>query len=135
MVNMDYKALADLLLPDVKHGVDYYENLYPSRNLPDGAKVTRYAPSPTGFQHLGGVFAAIIAERLAHQSGGIFYLRIEDTDRKREIEGGDREIVSAMKTYDIYFDEGLNEDGAEIGNYGPISRAEEKKCIRPMSNI
>lgn len=121
---MDYKKLADLLLPELKHTVDYYENLYPKRELKDGAMVTRYAPSPTGFQHLGGVFAALIAERMAHQSGGVFYLRIEDTDKKREVEGGDQEIIKALNTYEIYFDEGLTEKGIEKGGYGPYKQSQ-----------
>ena len=101
----------------------YYENSYQKRELKEGAMVTRYAPSPTGFQHLGGVFAALIAERMAHQSGGVFYLRIEDTDRKREVEGGDQEIINALHTYDIYFDEGLTMEGTERGNYGPYKQS------------
>ena len=127
---MDYKKLADLLLPDVKHTVDYYENLYPKRELKDGAMVTRYAPSPTGFQHLGGIFAALIAERMAHQSGGVFYLRIEDTDKKREIEGGDQEIIKALNTYDIYFDEGQTEIGIEKGNYGPYKQSQREDIYK-----
>lgn len=127
---MDNKKLAELLLPDVKQTVDYYERLYPKRMLKEGAVVTRYAPSPTGFQHLGGVFAALIAERIAHQSGGVFYLRIEDTDRKREIEGGDKEILKALNTYDIYFDEGLTEDGIERGSYGPYKQSEREDIYK-----
>lgn len=127
---MDYRKLAELLLPDVKHTLDYYEKLYPKRKLKEGAMITRYAPSPTGFQHLGGVFAALIYERLAHQSGGVFYLRIEDTDRKREVEGGDREIVRALNTYDIYFDEGITEEGTEKGSYGPYKQSKREDIYK-----
>lgn len=127
---MDYKKLAELLLPDVKHTAEYYEKLYPKRELKDGAMVTRYAPSPTGFQHLGGVFAALIAERMAHQSGGVFYMRIEDTDRKREVEGGDKEIVRALNTYGICFDEGLTEEGTEKGSYGPYKQSQREDIYR-----
>jgi glutamyl-tRNA synthetase len=130
MDKMDYKKLADLLLPNVKHTAEYYENLYPKRELKEGAMVTRYAPSPTGFQHLGGIFAALIAERMAHQSGGVFYLRIEDTDRKREVEGGDQEIIKALNTYDIYFDEGLTEEGTERGSYGPYKQSQREDIYK-----
>ena len=80
---MDNLQMAQLLFPNVDKTPEYYEELYPKRNLPDGAKVTRLGPSPTGFIHLGNLFGAITDERLAHQSGGVFYLRIEDTDNKR----------------------------------------------------
>ena len=79
---MDYKKLAELLFPGITKTPDDYEKLYPERELPEGAKVTRFAPSPTGFLHIGGLFASLISERLAHQSGGVFLLRIEDTDKK-----------------------------------------------------
>lgn len=113
---MDLNKLADLLIKaeNVKP-LEYYENLYPERNLPQGAKVTRFAPSPTGFLHLGGLFGAMADERLAHQSGGITYLRIEDTDAKREVEGAVDAIISGFKYFGVKFDE-----GAEIGGaYGP----------------
>ena len=72
---MDYKHLADMLFPDVKLTVDEVEAMYPPRNLPEGAKVTRFAPSPTGFVHFGGMYQAVVDERLAHQSGGVFFRR------------------------------------------------------------
>lgn len=109
--------LAELLFPHIKNTVEYYEELYPSRKLPDGAQVTRIAPSPTGFIHLGNLFGALTDERIAHQSGGVFYLRIEDTDNKRKVEGAVETVISAMKYFCIDFDE-----GAEIepeGCYGP----------------
>ena len=84
---MDNNKLAELLFPHIDKTPEYYENLYPERNLGEGAKVTRIGPSPTGFVHLGNLYNAIIGERLAHQSGGVFYLRVEDTDAKREVEG------------------------------------------------
>ena len=84
---MDTIRLAQLLFPDVTETPEQVEARYPARQLPEGAKVTRMAPSPTGFMHLGNLFGAVVDERLAHQSGGIFYLRIEDTDKKREVEG------------------------------------------------
>ncbi len=93
---MDFKRLAELLFPDVTETPEDMENRYPPRNLPDGARVTRFAPSPTGFIHLGGIYGAMIDERLAHQSGGVFYLRIEDTDAKREVEGAAEQLISVL---------------------------------------
>ncbi|HHU17814.1 MAG TPA: glutamate--tRNA ligase, partial [Clostridiales bacterium] len=84
---MDYVKLANLLFPHIKKNPLEYEEIYPQRTLPVGAKVTRLGPSPTGFIHLGNLYGAFVDERLAHQSGGIFYLRIEDTDDKRQVEG------------------------------------------------
>ncbi len=115
---MDYQKLAELLFPDVTETAEDMEARYPQRNLPEGAKVTRMAPSPTGFMHLGNLFGAITDERLAHQSGGVFYLRIEDTDAKRAVEGGVETIISVFKKFGLNFDEGALIDG-EKGDYGP----------------
>ncbi len=123
---MDGKIIADLLLPNIKNTPDYYEGLYPERNLPEGAVVTRFAPSPTGFLHLGGLYISIVYERLAHQSGGVFCLRIEDTDRKREVKGGVEEIIRALNVYDINFDEGMRLDGNEVGDYGPYKQSDRE---------
>src|SRR5574344_654950 len=103
---MDYCKLAELLFPDVKNVPADIEAQFPARNLPEGAKVTRFAPSPTGFVHFGGLFPVTVGERLAHQSGGVFYLRIEDTDSKREVEGAEESLISTLKHYGIEFDEG-----------------------------
>ena len=113
---MDWNRLADILIPDENvKPLGYYEQLYPERDLPKGAKVTRLAPSPTGFMHLGNLYVAIANERIAHQSGGVFYLRIEDTDDKRKVEGAVDVIHSSLQYFGIRFDE-----GAELsGNYGP----------------
>ncbi|HYE12671.1 MAG TPA: glutamate--tRNA ligase family protein, partial [Patescibacteria group bacterium] len=97
------KQLADLLFPHIEKTPEYYEAKYPQRQLPEGAKVTRVAPSPTGFIHMGALYAAVIPERIAHQSGGVFFLRIEDTDKKREIEGGVSEIVNSFAHYKLKF--------------------------------
>ena len=115
---MDTQKLADLLFPNVTETPEELELRYPPRDLPEGAKVTRMAPSPTGFMHLGNLFGAVTDERLAHQSGGIFFLRIEDTDKKREVEGGVETIISVFKKFGLNFDEGALVDG-ELGNYGP----------------
>jgi hypothetical protein len=107
MIKMNNTKLADLLLPSIQETPEYYINLYPKRNLKPNAMVTRYAPSPTGFQHLGGVFAALIPERLAHQSEGIFYFRIEDTDKKREVAGAIEDSTNTLRDFGIHFDEGV----------------------------
>ena len=107
---MDYQALAERLLPETYLPLEEYEKMYPPRSLPQGAEVTRLAPSPTGFIHLGNLFVAIANERIAHQSGGIMYLRIEDTDEKRRVDGAVEAVKNALKYFSIRFDE-----GAEIG--------------------
>ena len=93
---MDNNALAQLLFPDVTASPDDMEKRFPPRQLPEGANVTRIGPSPTGFVHLGNLYNALIGERIAHQSGGVFYLRIEDTDSKREVEGAVDTVINAM---------------------------------------
>lgn len=136
---MDYNALADLLFPglDEEAVIARIEAAYPPRSLPEGAKVTRMAPSPTGFMHLGNLFGAIADERLAHQSGGVFYLRIEDTDQKREVPGAVETILRVFSDYELPFDEGASADG-DNGAYGPyrqrqregIYRAYAKRLVR-----
>lgn len=116
---MDNNKLAELLFPHIDKTPEYYEALYPKRNLPEGAKVTRIGPSPTGFVHLGNLYNAIIGERLAHQSGGVFYLRVEDTDAKREVEGAVELVLSSMNYFGIHFDEGMTENDGQKGDYGP----------------
>ena len=121
---MDYTKLADLLLPSIDKTPEYYINLYPKRNLKPDAMVTRYAPSPTGFQHLGGVFAALISERMAHQSEGIFYLRVEDTDKKREVIGAIEDSTNTLHDFGIHFDEGVVDSNSEKGAYGPYKQSD-----------
>ncbi|MBU3130453.1 glutamate--tRNA ligase [Clostridium tagluense] len=121
---MDCLKLADLLLPSIDKTPEYYSNLYPERNLKQGAMVTRYAPSPTGFQHLGGVFAALISERVAHQSEGIFYFRVEDTDKKREVVGAIEDSTNTLRDFGIYFDEGVVDSNSEKGAYGPYKQSD-----------
>jgi len=124
---MDYKYLSELLFPNVTLTREEIEARYPARNLPEGAKVTRFAPSPTGFIHLGGLFPSTVGERLAHQSGGVFYLRIEDTDSKREVDGAAEALITTLEKYNICFDEGASlGDGGEIvdrGDYGPYKQS------------
>ncbi len=126
---MDYNYLADLLYPNITTMPEDMEARYPKRDLPEGAKVTRIAPSPTGFMHLGNLFGAITDERLAHQSGGVFILRIEDTDAKREVEGGVETIINVFSRFGLSFDEGALIDG-EFGNYGPYRQRERAEIYQ-----
>lgn len=117
---MDNKKLAELLFPDVVNGPDFYEKKYPERNLSKGAEVTRMAPSPTGFIHLGNLYSALADERIAHRNGGVFYLRIEDTDEKRKVDGAVETIINVLRYFDIEFDEGAGfEDTEPQNSYGP----------------
>ena len=125
-LNMTDKEFAEYLFPDLKHEYDYYENLYKNRNLEEGSVVTRFAPSPTGFVHMGSLFAAFVAKKVAKDKNGIFYLRIEDTDQKREVENCVSLIINDLKNFDIKFDEGMNSDDSEIGEYGPYIQSKRK---------
>jgi glutamyl-tRNA synthetase len=129
------KQLAELLFPHIDKKAEYYENLYPQRNLPVGAKVSRIAPSPTGFIHMGALYAAMIPERIAHQSGGVFFLRIEDTDKKREVEGGVSEIVNSFSHYELKFDEGMTSETTEKGIYGPYKQSERKEIYQTFAKM
>lgn len=122
---MDYKDLANLIFPDAKD-ISYYEEKYPRRNLPEGAIVTRFAPSPTGFVHIGGLYQALVARTAAEKSKGVFILRIEDTDQKREIENGTEGIIQSLKDFDMMPDEGRISKDEEIGNYGPYQQSLRK---------
>ena len=117
----DFKKLADLLFPDVVNTPGFYEEKYPYRKLPSKAEVTRLAPSPTGFMHLGNLYSALADERIAHKKGGVFYLRIEDTDEKRKVDGAVETIINVMKYFNIEFDEGAGfENSRENNLYGTI---------------
>ncbi|MBE6573748.1 MAG: glutamate--tRNA ligase [Ruminococcaceae bacterium] len=126
---MDYKALSELLFPHITKTPEDIEAMFPPRELPEGAKVTRFAPSPTGFVHFGSLFPTMVGERLAHQSGGVFYLRIEDTDAKREVEGADMDIINSYASYGIFFDEGICA-GGEKGNYGPYRQSKRAEIYQ-----
>ena len=115
---MDYQALAELLFPHVTATPEELEARFPQRNLPEGAVVTRMAPSPTGFVHLGNLVQGMISERMAHQTKGVLFLRVEDTDAKREVPGAVEVLISSLKHYNIHFDEGATIDG-DNGAYGP----------------
>lgn len=128
---MDYNRLSELLFPHIEKTPEDYEKMFPERDLAEGAMVTRLGPSPTGFIHLGNLYGAFVDERLAHQSGGTFYLRIEDTDDKRYVEGAVETIITSLKFFDINFDEGALLDG-EKGDYGPYyqsCRGEIYQCF------
>ncbi|MCM1314228.1 MAG: glutamate--tRNA ligase [Prevotella sp.] len=126
---MDFNLLADVLFPDIKETPEDIVKRFPERDLPAGACVTRIGPSPTGFVHLGNLYNAIIAERLAHQSDGVFYLRIEDTDNKREVEGAVETLINAMNYFGVNFDEGASGDG-ENGAYAPYRQRQRKNIYQ-----
>lgn len=119
---MDYKDLADLIFPDAKD-ISYYEEMYPERNLPEGAVVTRFAPSPTGYVHIGGLYQCVLENVLTKRTNGVLFLRVEDTDQKREIENGVAGIVDSLKNFDIEYDEGLISENDEKGSYGPYKQS------------
>ena len=133
-MNKDYERkcyeLAYLIFPDVDETVDDLEIRYPERNLPEDAKVVRIGPSPTGMMHTGTLFQAMINKKLASQSGGKFYVRIEDTDQKREVEGAIDEIMAGLEHFDLMPDEGVMKKDQEIGDYGPYTQSKRKEIYR-----
>ena len=116
---MTNKDLANVMYPNVTKTIYDYEVIYKERNLPEGAIVTRFAPSPTGFVHMGSLLTAFIASKMPKDTNGVFYLRIEDTDGKRTVENGISGILYDLKNFDIIPDEGVISETEEIGNYGP----------------
>ncbi len=127
---MDLKKLASALIPDDDLiDPDKYEEIYPPRDLPAGAQVTRLAPSPTGFIHLGNLFSALADERMAHTTGGVFYLRIEDTDLKRKVDGAVESVIRSLNYFGIKFDEGA-EIESKLNIYGPYYQRQRAKIYR-----
>lgn len=126
---MGYTELAELIFPNSKP-ISFYENKYKERNLPEGAMVTRFAPSPTGYVHIGGLYQSIINRKLAEQSNGVFILRIEDTDQKRQIENGTIEIINSLEKFNIEFDEGMINETQESGKYGPYKQSLRKEIYQ-----
>ena len=118
-----FEQMAELLLPHIDKEPEYYENLYPERNLPEGARVVRIAPSPTGYLHLGTLFMALVNRITADSTGGIFYTRIEDTDKKREIEGGIDDIINGLLQFGINIDEGYVTPTQQQGIYAPYKQS------------
>lgn len=126
----NYELLADLLLPHIDKTPEFYENMYPERNLPEGARVTRIAPSPTGYLHLGTLFTSLVNRITATTTGGIFYTRIEDTDKKREVLGGIEDIIEGLKRFGISIDEGFISGSEESGNYGPYQQSKRAEIYQ-----
>ena len=129
---MNYAELSELIYPSLPHTADEYEAMYPARDLPEGAMVTRLGPSPTGFIHLGNLYGAFVDERLAHQSGGVFFLRIEDTDDKRYVENAVETIIGSLKFFGINFDEGVTSDG-DVGVYGDYTQSHRGEIYRSFA--
>lgn len=126
---MDYKELANLIFPDAKD-ISYYEEKYPERNLPEGAIVTRFAPSPTGYVHIGGLYQSLVAIMAAKKTKGVFFLRVEDTDQKRKVENGITDIVNSLKVFDMAPDEGMISETEWIGEYGPYIQSKRKEIYQ-----
>ena len=129
---MDYKDLANLIFPNAKD-ISYYEEKYPARNLPEGAVVSRFAPSPTGFVHIGGLYQALVAKEMTKKTNGVFFLRVEDTDQKREVENGVTGIVNSLIDFDILPDEGMVTETEEKGSYGPYKQSERKDIYQAFA--
>jgi len=129
-MDMDLKKLASRLIPDKNLlPPEEYEKIYPERDIDKGAEVTRLAPSPTGFIHLGNLYSALADERAAHTSGGIFYLRIEDTDEKRKVEGAVESVIRSLKYFGLKFDEGAEID-SPLNKYGPYYQRQRAEIYR-----
>lgn len=124
------EKMAELLLPKIDKEPSYYENKFPERNLPEGAKVTRVAPSPTGYLHLGTLFTSLVNRITATSSGGIFFTRIEDTDKKREVEGGIADIIDGLNRFGIKIDEGFISGENESGDYGPYQQSKRAEIYQ-----
>ncbi len=127
----DNKELAELLFPDVTLTIDDLEKRYPPRNLGEGAQVTRFAPSPTGFLHTGSLFTSLISYTIAKQSGGVYYFRLEDTDTKRTIEGSGDLLIEQLKEFGIISSEGYTPNG-DVGDYGPYQQSKRKDIYRAV---
>ena len=123
--------LIKLIFPNVKDK-SFYEEKYPERNLKEGAIVTRFAPSPTGFVHMGSLFSAYVSSKAAHDTDGVFFLRIEDTDQKREVENGIENIIRDLNNFDIKIDEGVTRSG-EKGAYGPYIQTHRKEIYESFA--
>lgn len=130
------EELASLIFPDITETIEDLEKRYPKRNLPEGAEVTRFAPSPTGFLHIGGLFGSLIDMTVANETNGKFIFRIEDTDKKREVENGVRNLITQMRAFKVINDEGLVSETEEVGDYGPYKQSEReyiyKVCAKEL---
>ena len=130
---MDFEALGELLFPDITKTPDYFEELYPPRQLKEGARVTRFAPSPTGYLHIGGLFGALTDVMTARATEGVAYLRIEDTDKKREIDDGVSAIINGFDAFGVGFDEGVTGFGTEEGAYGPYTQSQRVEIYKTVA--
>ncbi|MBQ3045576.1 MAG: glutamate--tRNA ligase [Clostridia bacterium] len=130
---MDNKKLAELLFPQIDKTPDYYEELYPERGLAEGARVTRFAPSPTGYLHIGGLFGALVDVLTAQATNGVSYLRIEDTDKKREIDDGVSAIINGFDYFGVEFSEGVTGFGTEKGAYGPYTQSQRAEIYQTVA--
>lgn len=124
-----YRDLAELLFPNIKETEEDLEKRYPERSLPEGAQVTRFAPSPTGFLHTGSLFTAFIAYTYAKQSGGVYFFRLEDTDTKRTIAGAADDLIAQLSEFGIVADEGYFPNG-DLGSYGPYQQSVRKEIYQ-----
>ena len=129
----DCKKIAELIFSDVDKSTEYYEELYPVRDLPEGARVTRFAPSPTGYLHFGGLYAGFASKLTADTTGGVFMLRIEDTDKKREVEDGVTGIVQGLEAFGVAPDEGVTGFNVEKGSYGPYTQSHRREIYRAFA--
>ena len=129
----DHKKIAQLIFPDVDKTTEYYEKLYPPRELPEGARVTRFSPSPTGYLHFGGLYASYASKLTAERSGGLFMVRIEDTDKKREVEGGVDCIINGLAAFGVAPDEGVTGQNTEKGDYGPYIQSRRREIYRAFA--
>ncbi len=130
---MDNIKLAQLLFPHIDKTPDYYEELYPERGLAEGARVTRFAPSPTGYLHIGGLFGALVDVLTSQATGGVAYLRIEDTDKKREIDDGVSAIINGFDYFGVEFNEGVTGFGTEKGAYGPYTQSQRAEIYQTIA--
>ncbi|MBO5495097.1 MAG: glutamate--tRNA ligase [Eubacterium sp.] len=129
----DFDKLANLLFPQIDKTPEYYENMYPERQLKEGARVSRFSPSPTGYLHFGGLYAATASMLNAKTTGGVFYLRIEDTDKKREVDGGVEAIVDGLNYFGIKVDEGVTGENSECGDYGPYTQSKRAEIYQTIA--
>ena len=128
-MDIKYKKLAEAVFPNIDKSIDYYEELYAPRKV-NGNIVTRFAPSPTGYMHIGGLYVSLINQSFAQKQDGTFYLRVEDTDQSRILENGVTEIINTLHNFDIKFDEGPLSETEDFGNYGPYRQSDRKEIYQ-----
>jgi len=130
---MTNKELADLIFPNVTKTIEDYEKMYPERELPEGAVVSRFAPSPTGFVHMGSLRSAFIAKKVPKDTNGVFFLRIEDTDGARTVENGIQGIIDDLRNFNITIDEGVISESEQVGKYGPYIQSQRKEIYETFA--